>query len=35
MPFGPYLPAERLASGAIVAHDCGQTFRPWQLPVTP
>jgi hypothetical protein len=36
MPFGPhYRPAERLACGTIVAHDCGQTWRPWQLPVTP
>lgn len=32
LPYGElYPPAERLRSGTIVAHDCGRTWRPWEL----
>lgn len=31
-PDGPYLTAERLANGTILAHDCGAEVRPWELP---
>lgn len=29
---GPYNPAERLRNGTIVAHDCGRSWRWWELP---
>ena len=29
---GPYNPAERLRNGDTVAHDCGRTWRPAELP---
>lgn len=28
---GPFLPAERLRNGTVIAHDCGQTWRPSDL----
>lgn len=32
LPLGPsYQPAERLRNGTILAHDCGRSWRPWEL----
>jgi len=32
LPWGPlYRPAERLHNGTVIAHDCGQTWRPFEL----
>lgn len=28
---GPYLPAEKLHNGTVLAHDCGGTWRPREL----
>lgn len=28
---GGYNPAERLRNGTVIAHDCGQSWRPWEL----
>ena len=29
---GPYNPAERLRNGDVIAHCCGRTWRPNELP---
>ena len=29
---GLYRPAERLINGTVIAHDCGKTWRPTELP---
>jgi hypothetical protein len=32
LALGPlYPPAERLPNGTVVAHDCGRSWRPWEL----
>ena len=28
---GGYNPAERLRNGTIIAHDCGRSWRPWEM----